>query len=42
MTYNTHIEVFPTNFIATMFHFVRRDFFEAKDATEREAPKVSF
>src|ERR1700751_2059923 len=42
MTYNTHIEVFPTNFIATMFTFGRRDFFEAKEPAEREAPKVSF
>jgi LemA protein len=42
MTYNTHIEVFPTNFIATMFHFAHRDFFEAKDQAEREVPKVSF
>jgi len=42
MTYNTHIEVFPTNFIANMFQFGRRDFFEVKDETEREAPKVSF
>ena len=42
MTYNTHIEVFPTNFIATMFNFGRRDFFEVKAEEEREAPKVSF
>ncbi len=42
MTYNTHIEVFPTNFIATMFNFGRREFFEVKAEDEREAPKVSF
>ena len=42
MTYNTHIEVFPTNFIATMFNFGRREFFEVKAEEEREAPKVSF
>jgi LemA protein len=42
MTYNTHIEVVPTNFIATMFNFGRRDFFEVKAEEEREAPKVSF
>src|SRR5882672_401394 len=42
MTYNTRIEVFPQNFIANMFHFGRRDFFEVKDETERQAPKVSF
>jgi LemA protein len=42
MTYNTHIEVFPTNFIATTFNFGRREFFEVKAEDEREAPKVSF
>ena len=42
MTFNTHIEVFPTNVIATMFHFGRRDFFEVKAPEEREAPKVQF
>src|SRR5271169_6418273 len=39
MTFNTQIEVFPTNFIANMFHFGRRDFFEVKAAEEREVPK---
>src|SRR6202451_1479641 len=42
MTYNTHIEVFPTNLLATMFHFGRRDFFEVKAEDEREAPQVKF
>ena len=42
MTYNTHIEVFPTNFIATMFNFGRREFFEVKGEDEREAPQVKF
>ena len=42
MTYNTQIEVFPMNFIANMFSFGRRDFFEVKAEAEREAPKVSF
>src|SRR6266481_3729424 len=31
MSYNTQIEVFPQNFIAGMFHFGRREFFEVKD-----------
>jgi hypothetical protein len=30
------------NFIASMFSFGRRDFFEVKAEAEREAPKVSF
>ena len=42
MTYNTHIEVFPTNFIATMFNFGRRDFFEVKAEDERAVPQVKF
>jgi LemA protein len=42
MTYNTHIEVFPTNFIATMFNFGRREFFEVKAEDERAAPQVKF
>ena len=42
MTYNTHIQVFPTNLIATMFNFGHRDFFEVKAEEEREAPKVQF
>jgi LemA protein len=42
MTYNTRIEVFPINLIATMFNFGRREFFEVKAEAEREAPKVSF
>ncbi|HTS18973.1 MAG TPA: LemA family protein [Verrucomicrobiae bacterium] len=42
MTFNTRLEVFPTNFIAGMFHFTRHDFFEVKAPEEREAPKVQF
>lgn len=42
MTYNTRIEVFPINVIATMFNFGRREFFEVKAEAEREAPQVKF
>jgi LemA protein len=42
MTYNTRIEVFPMNVIATMFNFGRREFFEVKAEAEREAPQVKF
>ena len=42
MTYNTQIQVFPTNLLANMFSFTHRDFFEVKAAEEREAPKVQF
>jgi len=40
--FNTKIEQFPSNVIAGMFAFKEREFFELKDAGERETPKVSF
>ena len=42
LTYNNKIQVFPSNILAGMFNFTRRDFFEIENATEREVPKVSF
>ncbi|MBM3891237.1 MAG: LemA family protein [Verrucomicrobia bacterium] len=42
MGYNTRIQQFPTNLIAGMFSFPRRDFFEVKEGPAREAPKVAF
>jgi LemA protein len=42
MTFNTRIEMFPTNLIAGMFNFLRREFFEVKDEAQREAPQVKF
>ncbi|MBI5687763.1 MAG: LemA family protein [Verrucomicrobia bacterium] len=42
MTYNTRIQTFPALFIAGMFQFTKREFFEVKAGPEREAPKVSF
>jgi LemA protein len=40
--YNNKIEMFPSNFIASMTGFKAGEFFEVKGAAEREAPKVSF
>jgi LemA protein len=40
--FNNKIEMFPSNIIAGMFSFTKRDFFEVETAAEREAPKVSF
>jgi LemA protein len=42
MSFNTQIQVFPSNLIANMFNFKSRDFFEVKAEEEREAPKVKF
>lgn len=40
--YNMALEQFPSNLIAGMFHFPKREMFELADAAQREAPKVSF
>lgn len=39
MRYNTKIQMFPSNIIASMFNFTPHEFFEAP-ATEKEVPKV--
>jgi len=39
LTYNNKIQTVPSNIIAGMFNFTKREYFEAPDA-EREAPKV--
>ncbi|MEO6077161.1 MAG: LemA family protein [Candidatus Andersenbacteria bacterium] len=40
--YNTAIETAPSNIVASMFRFTKRDFFELTNAEEKEVPKVSF
>ncbi len=40
--YNNKTQMFPSNIVAGMFKFVKRDFFEIEIAAEREVPKVSF
>jgi len=40
--FNNKIQMFPSNIIAGMFNFSKRDFFELEIAAEREVPKVSF
>jgi LemA protein len=42
MIFNTAIQTFPNNLLAGMFGFLKREFFEVKDAAVREAPKVQF
>src|SRR6184192_3481402 len=42
MTYNTTRESFPTNFVASMFHFDPAVLFEIEKPAEKDAPKVSF
>ena len=40
--FNTKLQVFPTNMIATSLHFAAREFFEVANAPEREAVQVKF
>ncbi len=42
MFFNNRIQMFPSNIVAGIFSFTRRDFFEVSVAAEREVPKVSF
>jgi LemA protein len=39
---NTRVETFPHNFIANLFNFVKMEFFELENETEREPVKVNF
>lgn len=39
---NNKVQMFPTNIIAGMFGFTRREFFELEDERARVAPKVEF
>jgi len=40
--FNNKIQMFPSNIVANIFNFGKRDFFELETAAEREVPKVSF
>jgi LemA protein len=42
MDFNTRIQVFPTNIMASLFSFKAEEFFQVEDAKEREAVKVQF
>jgi LemA protein len=40
--FNNKIQMFPSNIVANVFSFTKRDFFEIETPAEREVPKVSF
>ena len=40
--FNNKTQMFPSNIIAGMFNFSKREFFEIEDAAEKAVPKVSF
>jgi LemA protein len=39
---NTKIESVPSNIVANMFHFEKREYFELDSEEQRETPKVDF
>jgi LemA protein len=39
---NTRVQSFPSNLIASAFHFVAAEYFEANDPETRAVPQVSF
>ncbi|NIP31507.1 MAG: LemA family protein, partial [Candidatus Dadabacteria bacterium] len=39
---NTKIETVPSNFVANMFGFSKKDYFELDSIEEKTAPQVSF
>ncbi|MBF0246008.1 MAG: LemA family protein [Planctomycetes bacterium] len=42
MAFNTKLESFPTNILASMFNFKQAESFEVSDRAERESVKVKF
>jgi LemA protein len=40
--FNNKTQMFPSNIVAGVFSFAKRDFFEVSGVAEREVPKVSF
>ena len=42
LAFNNKTEMFPSNIVAGMFSFTKRDFFEIENEAEREVPKVNF
>ena len=40
--YNERLQTVPTNIVAGMFSFQKRDLFELEDAGERQVPQVQF
>jgi len=42
LSFNNKTQMLPSNIVAGMFGFTKRDFFQVEGAAEREVPKVSF
>ncbi len=42
MRYNTIIETFPGNIMGNLFNFIKKDFFDIEDISQRKPPEVRF
>lgn len=42
LAYNNKTDMFPSNLVAGMFNFTKREFFEIENKEEREVPKIQF
>jgi LemA protein len=42
MSFNTALQVFPSNLVAGMFSFQSKPFFQIEDDAQRQAPQVQF
>lgn len=40
--FNTRLQVFPTNLVASVLGFIKREFFEIANEAEKAAPQVQF
>ena len=40
--FNTRLEVFPSNLVASLFSFKKEEFFEVQEIVQRQAPTVQF
>lgn len=42
LTYNNRLQMFPSNIVAGMFTFTKRDYFQIDNESERAVPQVKF
>jgi LemA protein len=42
LNYNNRLQMFPSNIVAGMFNFAKRDYFQIDNEAERAVPQVKF
>lgn len=42
LAYHNKLQMFPSNIVAGMFNFTKREFFEVEDKAQRQNPQVKF